>query len=152
MFRVPAHSVFIELGHNNDQGSPPTSILSPKCMVYIARTIQRTGFYLHKATLQRPILTAVSRTSKMSLPDPRRVITAHDTTTGAPIVSDEVLPSPGPGQLARQAFVQTAIPGNPNEGVVGKDEKPDLGFIRRGGVSVAYLGALGRVSATGGLG
>lgn len=107
--------------------------------MYIAQTIFRPS-QLHKPILQRLISTTFPRTADMSLPDPRRVIIAHDTTTGAPIVSDEVLASPGPGVLARQAFVQTAIPGNPNEGVVGKDERPDLGFIKKGGVSVAYLG------------
>lgn len=83
----------------------------------------------------------------MSLPDPRRIVVAHDTTTGAPVVSDELLPAP-PDNRPRLAFVQTTFVGNPNEGLQGKDEKPDLGFIRQSGVSTAFLGELSDQSAT----
>jgi len=74
----------------------------------------------------------------MALPDPRRIVVAYDTTTGAPIIADELIPAAPEGPL-RSASVQTSFVGNPNEGLRGKDEKPDLGFIRRGGVTASFL-------------
>lgn len=128
---------------NTDNSIPHALVPHPS---YHSYRSHRSGHshHSHSSTINHSLRTHThaSLTPAMVLLEPRRVLSAHNPTTGLAEVFDDTLP-PASGESGYSntiAYVQKTLVADPKEAVGGKDLKPDVMFMQSTGVSVGWLG------------